>query len=160
MIYLTNKDLTSDTFQRFITESSVDGEDAVDELELKVVKTVCTYLEGRYDCNAIFGLPWSPTETEEGETAESFYSPANPIVRDEVLADVIAKILMYRLLRRNAARKVTEDVKFDYEEAMKTLEKINSGRIQLGLPIPTDQDGNSTVKTSIWGNASNRNNYI
>ena len=139
MIYLTDDDLKTDSFQRFITDSTSDFEEAKDKSELKVIGIVKTLLKGRYDVDAIF-------------------SEAEPI-RDEFLADVMTKIMLHKIFGRNAARKVPTDVKEDFDWAMKQLKEINAGKITLSLPLLTNEDGN--IKGDIiYGNNSNENYYI
>ncbi|MFY0714116.1 DUF1320 family protein [Seonamhaeicola sp. NFXS20] len=139
MIYITDNDLKTESFERFITESTSDFPTVKDEVELKTIGLVKTFLSGRYNVEAIF------RETEP--------------LRDEFLADIVAKITMYKIISRNAARKVPSDFKDDYDWAMQQLEKINAGKISLDLPAPTDEEGNSNINP-MWGNNTNKNFYI
>lgn len=143
MIYLTNADLTDGSYKRFITESSGDteaGHDIINANELKAIGLAKTYMTGRYDTDKIF-------------------DPESP-VRDELLADIISKITLYKIFSRNAARKVSTDIKEDYDWAMKELQRINSGQTVLaGLPVPVDDDG-EPISKSIYGNNSNTDFYI
>lgn len=143
MIYITDADLSDSSYKRFITESIGDTEDehsVTDANELKAIGLAKTYMTGRYDTDKIF-LEGAP-------------------IRDELLAEIIAKITLYKIFSRNAARKVSTDIKEDYQWAMKELQRINSGQTVLaGLPIPVDEDGAST-STGIHGNNKNEDFYI
>lgn len=143
MIYLENSDLTADAYQRFITESQGDGEDVLNKCELRAIAMVKTYISSRYDVLDIFG-------DEELETEP---------LRNELLVEIISKITLYRLFGRNAARKLPADIKEDFEWALKMLEKIQTGRLQLDLP-PALDEGGLPKSNSIWGNNSNQDFYI
>jgi len=150
MRYLTIDDLSTDIYMRFINESAEkppgeEGEEEQEppvlaELENRAIALVSTYLTGRYDVAKIF-------DDEEP-------------VRNELIVDILSRIIVYRLIKRNAARKVPTDAKEDYDAAIKQLESINSGRIKLeDLPKPTDESGNQIGKNT-YGNNSNPDFYI
>jgi phage gp36-like protein len=167
MNYITLADLTADSYQRFITESTSDIGDTLEKTEYKAIAFAATYIAGRYDVDLIFGLPWTAEQIpqdvdDDPETIESDlveYTPSTPVIRDELLADIISKIVLYRIFKRNAPRKLTEDIKKDNEFAIDQLMKINSGRITLSLPLPKDENGVEQGQ-SIWGNSSNRDYYL
>lgn len=139
MIYLNNDDLTADSYQAFIDSSTGDAPAVIDAQEKRAVDLVKTYLSGRYDVDKIFTAP---------------------VVRNELLVDIVAKITLYRIFRRNAARKVSSDIKEDYDWAIKELGKINAGMTKLdNLPKPTDTSGN-VISTSMFGNNTNPDFYI
>lgn len=140
MIYLQDDDLKTDSQERFIQESTADNENSIDKIEERVVELVSTYMADRYDTDLIF-------------------NPVAPI-RNAVLVDIISKITLYNVFRRNAARKVSTDIKEDYDWAIKELGKINAGTLVLGklpVPGPAKPEPNSD---SLWGNNSNPNFYI
>lgn len=136
MIYLTKEDIETDAFTRFVDESTEYNDNILNKTELKVIGICKTFLTD-YDVDTTFA---------EG-------SP----VRDEVLADIMGKILLYKVFSRNAARKVSEDIKENYNWAMKMLEKIQNGSVSLSLPAVVLGEGESR---SIWGNSTNNNFYI
>lgn len=139
MRYLNNDDLKDDSFQRFITESTQDDPNVIDRLEVKAIDFAETYLSGRYDTARIFGTP---------------------VIRHALLADILTKILLYKIFSRNAARKVSEDIKADHDWAVKQLEKISLGSLPLnGLPLLTDDNGNP-ASPILTGNNSNPDYYI
>lgn len=141
MKYISIDDLKVDSQERFITDSVSDNSEAVDGIVDKVVEMVITYLAGRYNTDLIF-------------------DQVAPI-RNEVLVDIIVRLSLYKIFKRNAARKVSTDIKEDYEAAMKDLERINSGRTTLAnLPTPTATEGEQPNANLIWGNNSNRDYYI
>lgn len=139
MIYISDDDLKTESYERFITESTADFEGVKDKAELKALGIIKTLIKGRYDVNLIF-------DTDEP-------------IRDEFLADIVTKITLYKIISRNAARKVPTDLKEDYDWAMKTLEKINAGKLTLELPVKTDEDGNPSAKP-MFGNNTNNDFYI
>lgn len=141
MRYLTLDDLKTDSQERFITDSTAEFTDSLPNIEKRVVAMAITYLAGRYDTDLIFNT-------------------TNPI-RNEVLVDIIAKITLYKVFRRNAARKVSTDIKDDYDWAMKELDKINAGRTLLqNLPKPPQDITENPNGDSLWGNNSNPDFYI
>ncbi len=140
MIYIDKDYLISQAQERFIDESSQNDDEIVDKIELTQIAIIKTYLGTRYDVNTIFDED-SPIE-------------------NEVLKEILAKFVLYKLIRRNAARKVPNDYKEQFDEAMKTLKEIATGIIRLdGVPPAVDTNG-SVVSNSISGNLSNPNFYI
>jgi len=140
MIYIDKDYLISQAQERFIDESSQNDDEIVDKIEFTQIAIIKTYLGTRYDVNTIFDED-SPIE-------------------NEVLKEILAKFVLYKLIRRNAARKVPNDYKEQFDEAMKTLKEIATGIIRLdGVPPAVDTNG-SVVSNSISGNLSNPNFYI
>ena len=140
MIYIDKDYLISQAQERFIDESSQNDDEIIDKIELTQIAIIKTYLGTRYDVNTIFDQD-SPIE-------------------NEVLKEILAKLVLYKLIRRNAARKVPNDYKEQFDEAMKTLKEIATGIIRLdGVPPAVDTNG-SVVSNSISGNLSNPNFYI
>ena len=67
--------------------------------------------------------------------------------------------MVYRAVKRNAARKVPEDYVTMFNEATRMLERIQSGAMKLvGMPVLTDESGNNTPL--MWGNTTNSNYFI
>lgn len=153
--YITDDDLTTESYQRFITESSGDGEDVIEKCEERAIALVTAYISNRYSIKDIFGVETGRDLPDEEEDPDWEIPP----LRNELLAEIITKITLYRLFRRNAARKLPEDIKEDYEWALKTLEKIQTGRILLELP-PAMDEGGMARSNAIWGNNSNSDFYI
>lgn len=139
MIYITEDDLKTESFERFITESTSDFPTVKDKAELKSIGIAKTMLKGRYDVDTIFD-----------ETTP---------VKDEFLVEIITKLTCYKIFGRNAARKLPTDIKEDFDWAMKQLEKINAGRLVLELPTNTPTSGAPNSDT-LWGNNKNENFYI
>lgn len=141
MIYLTKGDLISASFERFIDESSNDHNDVLDTVELQNIELIKSYLGTRYNVGEIF-------------------SELNPI-RNTILIRILIKLVIFDVIRRNAARKVPTDYKEEYDKAIELLEKIATGRIKLdGLPGAVDENGNPVQSNSLWGNNTNKNFYI
>jgi hypothetical protein len=140
MQYLSLDYLYTHAFERAIAESTHDFAETLENLETETISLVKTYLSQYYDIDLIFS---STAPIENG-----------------VLKKIITKIILYEAVRRNAYRKVPADYKEDYQWAMETLEKLNTGKLTLqDLPPKTNTDG-STKEMLLWGNLSNKNNYI
>mgnify|MGYP006208135207 CR=1 FL=1 len=141
MIYLEKEDLIVQAYERFIDESSEDQPNILEDTEARGIAYLKTVIGTRYDVNLIFH-----------ET-----SP----VRNELIVKILSVIVVYNIIRRNAARKVPTDYKEDYEEAMKLLKDIATGVIVLdGVPTPTDENGNPINSNTIFGNNKNTDFYI
>lgn len=141
MKYLEKEDLISVIQERLLDESvaNVANDDAIiDDVESKAIDYAISYIAGRYNTDLIF---------------------ADPVKRNGVLVQTIAQIVVYRSVRRNAARKVPEDLMETYKDAIKTLERIQSGAMLLvGLPVLTAVDG--TTNTPYYGNSKNTDYFI
>lgn len=151
MKYITRDDLLTGSYEQFITESTRDDWEVINNIESKAIALVKTYLS-RYDTDSIFGIILINEEDEDE-------IDTTPPIHNELLADILTKITLYRLFRRNAARKIPEDIKEDYAWAIKELEKIRNGSTKLDLPPKLDEQGN-IVSKSLWGNNTNNDYYI
>ncbi len=138
MIYLEIEDITA-VIQEQLMNSSVatlvpselNENDILTSIEKKAIDYVISYISGRYNHTTIFD-----------ET-----SP----IRNGVLTQIIASIVVYRSVRRNAARKVPDDLVDLYKEAKRDLELIQTGAIDLvGCPKLVNEDG--TSPTINYGN--------
>lgn len=139
MFYLTKDDLIVVSFERFIDDSASDHEPILEELEKRGIAYLKSVLGTRYDVEAIF---------DESEP-----------IRDELIVQILAKWVIFHLFRRNAARKISTEIKEDYESGMKTLNSVATGVIRLsGLPSPSSQSG--VPSNTIFGNLTNKNFYI
>lgn len=152
MIYITSEDLSDGSYERFINESIGDGENVIENNELKAIELVKTYLNDRYDVGAIFGV-----EIDQDESGAPIFSPP---IRNPLLADIIGKITLYKIFRRNSARKAPVDSKEDFEWAIKQLEKLASGKPKLPLPPAINESTGNPISNTVWGNNTNPNNYI
>ena len=81
MIYIDKDYLISQAQERFIDESSQNDDEIIDKIELTQIAIIKTYLGTRYDVNTIFDED-SPIE-------------------NEVLKEILAKLVLYKLIRRN-----------------------------------------------------------
>lgn len=141
MKYLEIEYLYTHAFERAITESTADFDKTLENLESETIDLVKSYLSQYYDISKIFSL-------------------TNPI-KNGVLSKIMTKIILYEAVRRNAYRKVPTDYNEDYKWAIETLEKLNSGKLTLtDLPPKTNDDGSTDNSRLMWGNLSNKNNYI
>ena len=118
--------------------TELEANEILDNIELKVIDLVISYIAGTYNTNMIFG--------------------ATPI-RNGVLVQIIASIVVYRSVKRNAARKVPDDYVELYKEAIKFLERIQSGAMTLvDCPKLTTTEG--TPVSPVWGNNTHKDFYI
>jgi phage gp36-like protein len=140
MIYIDKEYLVSFAQERFIDESSQSDETILDQIEETQIAVIKSYLGTRYDTATVFD------ETDP--------------VHNEVLREILAKLVLYKLIRRNAARKVPNDYKEQYDEAMKTLKEVSIGIIPLSdVPAAVDSTG-AIISNSISGNLTNKDFYI
>ncbi len=145
MRYINKEDLITIIQERLMGESvalatgiDLDNNAILDNIEEKAIDLVVSYISGTYDHEQIFGA--EPT-------------------RNGVLVQIIASIVVYRSVRRNAARKVPEDYIQLYNDAKKDLERIQSGVMNLiDCPKLTKEDGTSA--SPVFGNNTNDNYFI
>lgn len=142
MKYIDETDLASVIQERFLDESTANiagNADILDDIESKAIEYVISYITGRYKTDLIFA---EPTPLASG-----------------ILKQIIAQIVVYRAVKRNAARKVPEDYVTLMSDATKQLERIQSGAMSLvSMPLQTDSSGNSTPV--LFGNTTNSSNFI
>lgn len=138
MRYLQKDDLIEVIQERLLDDSLQLDETILDGLEEKAISFAISYISGSYKTDEIFG---------------------NPVKRHPLLVQAIAMIVVYRAVRRNAARKVPEDYTDIYKEAVKILSNIQSRAQSLdGFPEVTAEDGSSA--TLMYGNTTNSNFFI
>ncbi len=141
MKYLNKEDLISVIQERLLDESVINqanDDTTLNDIESKAIDFAISYISGRYDTDKIF---------------------ATPPLRNGVLVQAIAQIVVYRAVRRNAARKVPGDFKDLYDEAVTILNNIQRGSTQLkGLPTPTTETtGNNKL---LYGNNTDKDYFI
>jgi len=145
MKYINTDDLISIIQERLINESvalsevtNLDENTILNDIEKKTIDLVISYISGIYDYAKIF---------------------ADVPIRNGVLVQVISAIVVYRSVKRNAARKVPDDLKDLYTDSIKNLEKIQSGAMNLvNCPKLTKDDGTSA--SPLYGNNTNDNYFI
>jgi phage gp36-like protein len=145
MRYISKDDIVSVIQERLMRDSiateapvEIEGSELLNDIENKAIDLAISYISGKYDCDKIF---------------------ASSPIRNGVLVQVIASIVVYRSVRRNAARKVPEDYILLYNEAIKTLEKMQAGSVRLvNCPLLTKEDG--TKASPLFGNNTNDNYFI
>ncbi len=145
MRYLNKEDLISVIQERLLDESvmnQANDETTLNDIESKAIDFAISYISGRYDTNRIFTT-----------------SP----LRNGVLVQAIAQIVVYRAVRRNAARKVPGDFRDLYDEAVAMLKNIQKGSTQLkGLPTTTEigTGANGSNQKLLYGNNTDKDNFI
>jgi phage gp36-like protein len=139
MRYLTREDLIEVIQGRLLDESVSElPEELLNGLEDKAIDFAISYISGRYDTEKIFGAP---------------------VMRSGLLVQVIAMIVVYRVVRRNAARKVPDDFPDMYSEAISILNNIQKGsQLLVNMPEITGESG--TTGSLMYGNTTNRDFFI
>lgn len=138
MIYITNTDLKNIIRDDMLTSSIQGQTDMLDELEANAIGKVKSYLFGLYKIDEIF----------DGET----------VMRNPLLVEIIAKLVTYAAVRRNAARKVPADYSDLEDQAYSLLQRVADGKMTLiDLPVVTNEDGTEKL---MWGNSKKTENYV
>lgn len=141
MIYITKEDLIDIIQENLLDDSIQLNDNIIDSIEEKAIAMAVSYISGRYQTNKIFDT--------------------NAPIRHPLLVQAISMITVYRIVRRNAARKVPEDYRLIYDEALKILENIQAGKQRLDtLPEISKIDNQGNPTNLMWGNATNRDNFI
>ena len=140
MKYITMEDLTTVVQNRLLLESVEKDEELLDSIEDMAVSEAAAYIGGRYDAGKIF---------------------AEPPIRTGILVRVIACMVVARAIRRNAARKVHDNIQELEDWAMSILIKIRDDIMPLPPDIPpvTDEEGNPETPL-IYGHTRNDSWFI
>lgn len=138
MKYVTQEDLLT-IIQGVMLSSSLENDnERLNLIESLVIDEVKTFLSPVYQTEKIF---------------------ADPVLRHGLLVRIIAILVVYRSVRRNAARKVPEDLVTLEAWAYEMLEKLSAGQLKLGDGIPpvTNEDG---TMPSIFGSNRKKEYYF
>lgn len=137
MKYITLEDLTA-IIQDAMLRSSIEKDYAIlDTIESSVLDEVASYIGARYQVEQIF---------------------ADPPIKHGLLQRIVSVFTVYRAIRRNAARKLPDDIVSLEEWAYEMLGKVSNGILPLpGLPTVTDNKGNAP---SLWGSTKKSEYYI
>lgn len=147
MKYINKEDLISVIQQRLLDESTalstvstIEDNTIVADIEDKAIDLAISYISGKYDYTKIF---------------------ADTPIRNGVLVQIIACIVTYRCVRRNAARKVPEDYMSLYTDSIKQLEKIQSGvMVLVDCPLIAKTDATGAAISPVYGNNTNDNYFL
>ena len=139
MVFLEQIDLETAMFQQFFNQDNSPNKDEIlSNIEQQNIALMKSKLNGKYDTDAIF----SATASD----------------RHWLIIKLLTKLVVYDFIRRNAARKVPNDIREDWEWAMAMLEKIKAGKeTPERLPEYTNPDGTGNI---IYGNHKNKNFYV
>ncbi len=140
MKYIDKEFLVNYAQEIFINESSQTDDSILDRIEQSVISILKSYLGTRYNVEEIF-------------------SEEDPL-ENEILKDIVAKIVLYRLIKRNTPRNVPTNFKEMHDEAMKSLKELATGVVKLSdLPVAIDDSG-AAVSNTMFGNTTNKDYYI
>ena len=132
MIYIKQEDIKTN-IQETMLQASIEKDSGIlDTLEAQTIDEVKCYIGARYDTSKIFG---------------------NPPIENGMLSRIIASLVTFRAIRRNAARKVPDDYIEMRDWAYGVLENIRDGIMPLP-DIPQAVDPETGEKLSLFG--SNR----
>lgn len=141
MKYITKEDIEEVIQDKLFAEcviNAANDDTIMNNIESKAIDFVISYISTKYNTDTIFG---------------------NPPIRNGILIQIISQIVAYRAVRRNAARKVPEDYVNVYKDAIKMLERIQSGAMKLkNVPIKTAEEGNTSKL--MYGNNRNSDLFI
>jgi len=135
MKFLTNTDLESQLFEEFIDDSAEDIL-ILNNIESKMIAIVKSKLRMRFDIDAIFS--------------------ADEADRDELIVTALVAMVNYKIIRRNAARKVPTDIVDEWKAANKWLNDVRDGIETPDLPVVAD----TPHKEVYWGNSRNEDLYL
>ena len=139
-IFLEAEDFEADIQSRLLeANSATAASDTLEKIERRQIDLIKAKLRSRYNMEVVFG--------ESGDD------------RNMVILQILMSLVLYRFLKRNAARKLSEETRKDYEWAMKELDKLQSGNAYADLPVRVDEQGDPNPPI-IYGNNKNPNNYI
>lgn len=134
--FITKDDLETRVFEDYIDESEQEDIEATEAIEKQAIALVKSKLRKRFDLAVIF----SDAEYEG---------------RDLIIW-ALSGIICYRLVKRNAARKVPSDFVKDYEEVKNWLDAVRDGNEDPGLPELVEPE----QKQVLWGNSKNEDLYL
>lgn len=142
MNYLNENDINSRLLHSLSKERDhEDREQILSDIEQQNIALLKSKLKGRYDTDAIFSA-----------------SAAN---RHWLIIKILTLLVVYDYVRRNAARKVPDDYRKDWEWAMKYVEKLKSGHETAeGLPPAKSPGQTANGKSPIYGNNTNNDLMI
>lgn len=138
MIYITQDDLTGMIQNQMLVSSIENSTTMLDGIEALVIDEVKAYLTNSYKVDEIF--------------------KTGDMIRNGLLVRIMSMLIVYRAIRRNAARKVPDDIADMETEAYKLLSDIAAGKLTLtGCPPITNVDGTAKL---LYGNSRKAENYI
>lgn len=136
MIFLTDQDLESQIFEDYIEDNTEGNSDVLDKIEKSNIELFKSKLNKRFDVEKIFNAV--------GDN------------RNALIIKYLSYLVIYDLVRRNAARKIPSDIKDDYKEAMMWLNNVRDGEETPNLPATENID----FKEVYYGNSTDESLYI
>ena len=130
--FLNDDDLKTGMFNSILQDSINDFAAAGENIEKNNIALIKSKIATRYDTDAIFAATGSN--------------------RNRNIVKVLTILVLYDLIRRNAARKVPDDFREDWNWAMKWLNDVRDGKESpQDLPVIDTTTGTS-LSTVLYGN--------
>lgn len=134
--FIQFEDLETRVFEDYLDESQQEDIRATQEIEKQAISMVKSKLRARFDVDIIF------TDA--------------PYPGRDLIIWAISGIVSYRLIKRNAARKVPSDMKDEYKEVMDWLNDVRDGKENPDFPLLDETERRGVL----WGNSKNENLYL
>lgn len=134
--FIQQGDLETKVFEDYLDDSEQEDIEATQAIEKQAIALVKSKLRKRYDIAVMFSADLYPGR--------------------DLIVWAVCGIVSYRLVRRNAARKVPSDFKDDYKEVMDWLNDVRNGDENPELPLLELEDR----KEVLWGNSKNEDLYL
>jgi len=132
MAFLEKQDFTASIHEEILNALTRDNDDVIEDNVSRTVDEMKAYMNGRYDTTAIFNAT--------GDDRNKF------IVR------LGLSISIYYICLAHNPRKLTQTILSEFERAIETLEKIQSGKVTPeGLPVPEPEEGTNSGGPVQWG---------
>lgn len=136
LAFLITDDLKTSIYQKFIDESTADYAERIEQFEKQRIAYIKSKLSKRYDVSDIFNQTGSD--------------------RDDLIVKYLADMVIYDMVRTNAARKVPENFGDKYDEAVEWLNDLRDGNENPeSLPLLS-----SDSSTLLHGSGRNESFYI
>ena len=137
MVYIEIENLNELIRHDMLMQSVENDADKLDVIEATAIDEVKAYISSVYKVDLIF---------------------ATTPIKNGLLIRIISMLVVYRAVRRNAARKVPVDYDDFEDQAYSLLANIANGKLTLtNCPLVTNEDGSAKL---LYGNSRKSENYI
>lgn len=129
--FITKADYLQNIREEIADQITDENDDIIDECELEAIEEVSSYLFQFYDVATIFGA-------EDDE-------------RSKLVLSWCKHVVLYKLYERIPDDRVPERIIKNYDDTIRVLERINSGKMPVDLPRLQNED--ETPKTKFKSGA-------